>query len=247
MLWQLIIIQVITFLAIVFTLRQLLYAETAKEARRLKILKEETSGKQKELQAKIAETDNMYTEKLQKAEAEIAALKARADEKAQESRKEILERAKRESDNIIKTAVNTKDKIRDEIKFELQKTTPFMASRIFKEILSPAIKEDVHRELVKETAGEIRNIEKTKFDIKIKKGEIISAYPMERDEKTALLSSISQKLGYRVPFDEKEDKKLFAGVIVRLGNLVIDGSLENRLKQIEQGTGYRGQGTGDRK
>ncbi len=47
MVFQLIIVQVVTFVAIVFVLRKLLYSESAKETLRLKKLKEETSQKQK--------------------------------------------------------------------------------------------------------------------------------------------------------------------------------------------------------
>ena len=81
--------------------------------------------------------------------------------------------------------------------------------------------------------GEIKQIEKSKFKVKTKTGEIISAYSLERNERSQLASLIFEKIGHKVDFNEKEDKGLVAGVVINLGTLVIDGSLENRLKQVE--------------
>lgn len=235
MLLQLIIIQFITFLAIVFVLRKLLYTETAKEARRLKIITEENSKKQRELREKIEAAEGAYQEKLRSAKEDIRGLQAKADAEIETTRKDMIDKAKEESERIINAAINAKGKIRDEINLEMQKKVPALASRIVREILSPRVKETVHKELIKGVNDAIGNIEKSRFKIKVKKGEITSAYPVEKNEKNTLLSAVFQKLGYKIPFDEKEDGKLVAGVVIRLGTLVIDGSLENRLKQVEKG------------
>ena len=51
------------------------------------------------------------------------------------------------------------------------------------------------------------------------------------------MSAINEKAGHMVTLTEKEDTSLVAGIIIKLGALVIDGSLENKLKQVGERLG----------
>jgi len=217
----------------VFVLKRLLYTETTKEAIRLRALKAENAVKQKELNEKISLAETAYKDKLTKAEEEAQGIATLAEEKTQEMRKKILDEAKEEAERIVRIAFNKKEKIREEVTVEMQKKLPKMASRIFKEALMPEAKKVIHEDLIKELTVHIEKIEKSKFSVKVKKGELISAYPLEGSQRTKLTSGVSLKVGHKIDFEETEDKKLIAGALIRLGTLVIDGSLENRLRQIE--------------
>jgi len=234
MLIQLVIIQIITFAAIVFALRKLLYTETAKEAGRLKQLKQEAAVRQRELTQKIEAAENAYREKITKAEEDIRAFRLKAEEQTEETKKEIINKANEESVRIVNAASNAKEKMREEIALEMRKKTPELASNIFTEVLSDKVKLMVHKELVKEVANEVKKIDEAKFNLKIKIGELDSAYPLDKDEKNSLSSTVTERLGYKISFEDKVDKHLVAGVVIRLGTLVIDGSLANRLRQIEE-------------
>jgi len=234
MLIQLVVIQIITFVAIVFTLRKLLYAETAKEVGRLKKLKQEAAARQRDLAQKIEAAENAYREKVAKAEEDIRVFHQRAEEQAEEMRKQALDKANAESERIVNAASNAREKMREEIALEMQKKSPVLASRIFTEVLSDKVKLTAHKELINEVASEVKKIDKAKFKLKIKKGELDSAYPLDKSEKSNLSSLVVGRLGYKIPFEEKVEKHLVAGVVIRLGTLIIDGSLVNRLRQIEE-------------
>ena len=234
MLFQLIIIQVITFLAIVLVLRKLLYAETAREAKRLRELKEENARRENELQKKIEEADRAYQEKIVRAKEDTRRMRQEADKELDGLRKDTLDKAKEEADRVVSAAINAKDKMRDEVANEMRKKVPALAAQIFRELVSPKAKEITHRELVRAVVNEVKKADKARFDMKVKKGELVSAYPLARGEKSELLSSLAKQMKQKVTFDEKEDKNLVAGVVIKLGALVIDGSLENRLRQVEQ-------------
>ena len=68
MLIQLIVIQAVTFIVIILVLKKLLYSETAKEADRLRLLKDEFAHKEKELQVKIDVAKKDAVEKIARAE-----------------------------------------------------------------------------------------------------------------------------------------------------------------------------------
>ena len=235
MLIQLIIIQVVTFFAIVLVLRKFLYAETENETKRLRALREENSVREKELANKIKMAEGAYQEKIAKAEESVKELKAAAEKEIDALRQGVTGKAKEEADRIVSAAVNAKDKMRDEALNEVQAKSPVLATRIFKEFLSSKVKVMTHRELLTEVVSELKKAEKGQFtNVKAKKGELVTAIALAKNERNDVLSAIQQKVGQKIPFDEKEDKNLVAGIVIKLGNVVIDGSLENRLRQLNE-------------
>lgn len=233
MLIQLVIAQIVTFIAIVFVLKRLLYSESAKETLRLRKLKEETALKQRELQQKIEAAQAAYKERMSEAEEKARALIIKSEEETDALRKKVLEKAKEDAENVVKSAFNAKEKMREEIFVDIWKKVPALASRIFKEVLSPAVQEMAHKEQIRDVIEKLKKIDKAAFKSRVEKGEIVSAYPLSKSEKLEMDSLIRLGLGYEVPTYETEDRKLVAGVIIKLGTIMIDGSLDNRLKQVE--------------
>lgn len=234
MLLQLIIIQLVTFSVIVFVLRRFLYTESAKEMQRLKKLKEETAIKQRELQEKIDQAQIAFDQKMAEAGKSSRALSDRTHEEAKELRQKILNKAKEDADSIMKAAYNAKEKMREEIALEMMQKAPLLASRIFSAVLSKGAKELTHKELVKDVIERIKRLEKSTFKTKIDKGEIVSAYPLPAADKSEIESVIRLGLGYEVPWVEKKDAQITVGIVIRLGSIIIDGSLENRMRQAER-------------
>ena len=229
---QMIIIQIVTFGALVYVLRRFMYTEAAKELKRLRQLNEEGVRKAKELARKIREAEEEYHRKLSRAEEEAREIKIKAKEEAEKTKEEILERARKESDQVVKAAFNAKERIRREIASQMRGEAFALAAQIFEASLSLKIKELFHQELIRELVRGIEKMDKSKFNIKIEKVELFSAFPFKKEEEEMILLCLFQKLGYKVPFDEKENNGLIAGVVVKLGTFVIDASLNNRLKRV---------------
>jgi len=62
--------------------------------------------------------------------------------------------------------------------------------------------------------------------------EVISAYPLDDAQVNAISESISKRLGKKIDINTDEDKDLIGGVIIRVGDSVIDASLRGRLKEL---------------
>lgn len=231
MIIQLIIIQVITFVIIVVFLKKLLYTETAKESDRLKKLREEFSQKEKELKARIDEAGKDAEGKLAKAAEDARKYRDAKEKEAEEQKESILAKAREMAEGMVKNAVNSKQKIREEIEIEVREKIPAAAVQIFKEAMPPAAVEFIHSELVAELIGKVKKMEKNMFSRNTDKGDMVSAYPVKRAEKTKIVTAISDRAGRDIVLTEKEDRSLGAGVVIKLGALIIDGSLENKLKQ----------------
>lgn len=62
--------------------------------------------------------------------------------------------------------------------------------------------------------------------------EAVSAYPLAEAQRKQLIDALKRRLGKNVNLHTREDPELLGGVIVRAGDLVIDGSLKGRLGQM---------------
>jgi F-type H+-transporting ATPase subunit delta len=63
---------------------------------------------------------------------------------------------------------------------------------------------------------------------------VTSAAPLSEDYYRELTREIEQRTSRRVIIDRKEDPSLLAGVVTRIGDQTVDGSLRGRLDAIER-------------
>ncbi len=62
--------------------------------------------------------------------------------------------------------------------------------------------------------------------------EVVSAYALDGAQINTISESISKRLGKKIDVNTEEDKNLIGGVIIRMGDSVIDASLRGRLKEL---------------
>ena len=228
---QLIIIQVITFVALVFVLRKIMYSASFTETKRLQQLNRENAKRAQELSAKMEEAEKQCRDKLEAAEREANRLKAQANEENEKLKQEALSKARQEGERIVKQALNTKEKIREELDAQLQQKCADQSLVLIEKVLNSKSVLSLHNALVKDALEEIGKIDASKLAVNTDKGELIAANEITKADKEALVMSISKKTGRNISLEELTDKSLIAGITIRLGSLVIDGSLSGKLKE----------------
>ncbi len=62
--------------------------------------------------------------------------------------------------------------------------------------------------------------------------QVISAYAVNATQKKSIAAALKKKLGREVIITTKTDKSLLGGVIIRAGDMVIDGSVKTELEKI---------------
>lgn len=63
--------------------------------------------------------------------------------------------------------------------------------------------------------------------------EIVSAFALEPSQTDALTEQLASHLGRQVTVETSVDDSLIGGVIIRIGDAVIDASLKGRLRELE--------------
>lgn len=64
--------------------------------------------------------------------------------------------------------------------------------------------------------------------------EIISARPLSQAQKDNLREGLEKKLGHSVKLECTLDETLIGGAMIRLGDMIIDGSARGKLEQLSQ-------------
>jgi len=68
----------------------------------------------------------------------------------------------------------------------------------------------------------------------IVRAEVTSAVELSQDQQTRLVAKLSETTGKRIELCGKVDPSLIGGLLVRVGDTVIDGSIRGRLEAIRE-------------
>lgn len=73
---------------------------------------------------------------------------------------------------------------------------------------------------------------------KSEKAEVISAFPLDEDLQDNITEALSAKFNRKVSIDVVCDPSLIGGLVIRVGNLVIDGSVREKLTSLAKSLKY---------
>jgi len=62
--------------------------------------------------------------------------------------------------------------------------------------------------------------------------QVVSAYEMTEAQESSLAAALKKRLGREIRMSSEIDRDLIGGVIIRAGDLVIDGSVQGRLRKL---------------
>lgn len=62
--------------------------------------------------------------------------------------------------------------------------------------------------------------------------EVTTAKPLTDDERNSLVHELQLKLSCEIDLQQKVDEDILGGIVVRVGDKVIDGSVRNRLREM---------------
>ena len=64
-------------------------------------------------------------------------------------------------------------------------------------------------------------------------GELIAAAEVSQEQESAIVTALEKRLGRKVKLVTKIDDSLLGGAVIRIGDLVIDGSLQGRFQTLK--------------
>jgi F0F1-type ATP synthase membrane subunit b/b' len=228
---QMVVIQVITFACLVFVLIRIMYSTSFSEIKRMKRLSEENAKKTEELNDKIAEAEKQYREKIDEAQKEANKIRSQSKEDAERLKEGALLNAKTEADRILKQALNSKEKIKEELESQLQQKSLDQSLKLIAHVLNSKQMTALHQVFVEEIIMDIQGIDVSRFKIDTNHASLIQAHEIASSQRERIISVLTTKTGKDIVLEAKVDENLIAGIVIKLGNLVIDASLRGRLNE----------------
>lgn len=160
-----------------------------------------------------------------------------ATERAEEAAREIRAEAEREVTTIRETAAKEAEQTQREALGELRGQIAALAMAAAQRLIGDTLDEKRQHALINEFLTGVRDGRVPLLQGEKLKGqaaEVTSAVPLTEDEQTKVKEQILAKLGGAATVSFKVDSDILGGLIIRVGDRVIDGSVTGKLTSMRQ-------------
>lgn len=226
------ILQVIIFFALVVGLRRLLGRNLTEATAHLQALNAEYSRRHEELTQRLGEAEQQYTEQMSRAKAEADQLLGHAKQEAESSKVKLLEEARAESERIVQQGLESRKALRKELEQAMESRAITRACELIQESLPGQLRQDIQSRWLDELIQHgLAHVEALRTAEQVQEATVVSAFPLNDDQRRRVREHLEKKLGHGVPMTEQVDPRLVAGLTITLGSLVLDGSLASKLER----------------
>jgi ATP synthase F1 delta subunit len=232
MLIQLLAIQIVTFIAIIFLLRFLFSRHLKVALDRLNTLHEENLTKEEELNEELKRAKAESQAEIEKGKEEAESIIEDSKREATRLRLTLEDEAKAQAAKIVAMGKIEAEKLKQNVSKDMQAQSVELASRMISELLIEADKVALQYQFANEIIEEISQLAKEQFNVQSKDIKVTSSYPLLDRQRDELKKVLSKKLEGDFEIKEQIDAKLIGGLILDIGGMVIDGTLKNKLQRI---------------
>lgn len=188
-------------------------------------------GKEK-LEKQIAHAQSLIDEKVSQAKSEMDV-----------NRFQIIDATKQEAEKIIRKAVETAEDEQKRSMEEFNDELTASVTEIVKNLLHQYSPEVIHNSLIQQTTKRIWELGKKEMDRvetirrSLKDREptlsLESAFPLSKEQQANLIRTFSALADKNLKLDMSINKELGSGIRIRLGDFIINNSLDALLGEIE--------------
>jgi F-type H+-transporting ATPase subunit b len=179
-----------------------------------------------------------YEEKRENIDAEFAALKNEARIVIDQSRQQMLKEAYGEIETMRTRAKAEIEQQRAEAlrlhRGKIGELVATLIQRMMRDILNPEIHQAYLNAFVDQLRAVQLNGRVSADDEEAVTAELITAVPLVETERTRIAATLEATAARPVDLTHRADPDLVAGAMVRLGDVLIDGSLQGQIQQLRR-------------
>lgn len=228
---------VVIFGSLALLLRGLLSSESNLALKKLQRINEENLKRESELKKKLDETEKEYQRRIAEAGNEVKKLHDEAEAKANTERNQIIESAHRERDAILRDAREEAENIKAGADLSVKERALSLSAVLFQKAVDKELAHLIHNHFFNTIIDSMNQYKSRSVAQEISHAEVTTPFPLTRDQKELLVKSLSNIAHKEITIAEKADDDTSfltggAGLYIKLGSLIIDGTLNNSLKNI---------------
>lgn len=173
-----------------------------------------------------------------KAQAEANQKISEATERAEEAAREVHAHAEAEAAKAREAALAEVDQERDRILADVRGQVATLSMAAAQRLIGEALDEQRQHALIEEffsgvKAGKVIVLEDV-TGLTGASAEVTSALPLSAEEQDAVKSDVLAKLGAQASVAFRVDPAILGGLVVRVGDKVLDGSVAGQLETMRQ-------------
>jgi F-type H+-transporting ATPase subunit b len=229
---HLLVLQVLTFIALLVVLRVLFQHHLSSAFGRLKGLQEDALIKESQLREELERARQEKASEIEKGKTEAKKIIAAARKEAELVRADIEEQAKKTKEEIIEQGKENIDRLKQALDSDMKAQALDLATDMVKYIFSDKGHKALQQQLLEEVIEEVEKIEKNVFPTKARQGIISTSFSLSEQEKQRIDQVLLAKVGPGVKMSTVSDPELIAGLVIQIGDFVIDGTIRNKLQKV---------------
>ena len=234
------VVQILNFLILLVVLHAWVYRPVVEllERRRETIAKglEDARVAAEARENAEAEAENI----LAKAQQEASQVVREASQRAETAGQEIKAEAEKDAEQIRKGAMAEAESTREEALSELRGQVAMLAIAAAEKVIGQVLDEQRQHSLIDEFFSGVKGGNVQLLETESLTGgsaEITSALPLTDAEKETVRNEVLSKLGGSATISFRVDPEILGGLVVRVGDKVVDGSVAGKLSGLRQSIG----------
>jgi F0F1-type ATP synthase delta subunit len=224
-------------------LRAVLSSQSNLAIERLKRLNQDNLQREMELKKKLEETEVQYQRRIAEAAEEAEKIKGKIGDEATQMKNKIMAQVEKEKENILADARDEVEDLKRSFVHSMNEKVLGMTEQVIKKLFSlhqtnenARFINEIHSSFVEETLNQLKSLKKEVLSSALANSseiELYSKLPLTTAQKQHIAKIFNEISQTPIQITEKPPQdELLAGVSLKIGNLIIDGSLKNKLRQI---------------
>jgi len=185
-----------------------------------------------------ADIDQERARAMEQARAEATQLLAEARQQARESAEQAAAKARQQAEQLLAQARQDAEEERNRLLGQMREQITALALAAAHKLVGEALDEQRQRALVGAFFSGVREgrVEVLPDEVGPVGGPVVvtSALPLTDAEQVAIRQDMAARLGQDVDLTFRVDPQILGGLVVRVGDRVVDGSVAGQLEQLRQ-------------
>lgn len=174
---------------------------------------------------------------MSEAQLEASHIVREATERAEQQRREIIAEAEAEASERREEALEEVERERERILSEVRGQVAALAMAAAQKLIGESLDQQRQRALIDEFFSGVKSGKVVVLEGERMAGAsavVTSALPLTEEEKESVKEDILSKLGEHATVTFRVDPSILGGLVVRVGDKVLDGSVAGRLEEMRQ-------------
>lgn len=221
--------------ALILFMKTMLSQHLTQATAHLNELNEDYTKKLEDARRRTQDADEYYDKMVLKAKSDAEIEKARILREAHETESNMVAAARQESGEIVEKAHKTTELFMKEFEARVAERASDKACEIVQGILPGIITRDMHEAWLESMSRHgFEELDRLNVGPQVAEATVTTAHPLSAAHRSALEKKIAAKLGREIRFNVEIDPSMIAGVRIRIGSVLIDGSLKFKIKEASR-------------